>query len=88
MEVLVLVKYFFQLAVYSVDGCGVAAIHEIRAGKRIDVCLVFDDGYLYNDGLDDVVEEAGDGEGTDAAGGGGDGGEVFAFANLVCKIAF
>ena len=38
--------------------------------------------------LNDVVEEAGDGEGADAAGGGGDGGEVGATMDVVGDIAF
>ncbi len=43
---------------------------------------------IYADGLDDVVEEAGDGEGTDAAGDGSDGGEVGSFADCVGNVAF
>ena len=38
--------------------------------------------------LDDVVEEAGDGEGADAAGDGGEGGEVGSLADFVGEIAF
>ena len=38
--------------------------------------------------LDDVVEEAGDGEGADAAFYGGDGGEVCAVMNLRGEVAF
>lgn len=39
-------------------------------------------------GLDYVIEEAGDGEGADAASRGGEGGEVFAFADFFGEIAF
>ena len=38
--------------------------------------------------LDDVVEEAGDGEGADAAGDGGEGGEVGSAADFVREVAF
>ena len=38
--------------------------------------------------LDDVVEEAGDGEGADAASDGGEGGEVGSLADFVGEIAF
>ena len=39
-------------------------------------------------GLEDVVEEAGDSEGADAADFGGDGGEVVAVADCVGDVAF
>ena len=35
-----------------------------------------------------MVEEAGDGEGADAAGGGGDGSEVLPFTDFFGEIAF
>lgn len=38
--------------------------------------------------LNNVVEEAGDGERADAAGLGGDSGEVFAFADFACEVTF
>ena len=38
--------------------------------------------------LDNVVEEAGDGEGADAAGDGSDGGEVGAISNVIGDVAF
>ncbi len=40
------------------------------------------------DGLEDMVEKAGDGEGADAADLGGDGGEVGTAADSVGDIAF
>ena len=39
-------------------------------------------------GLEEVVKEAGDGEGSDAADCGGDGGEVGAGADAVGDVAF
>ena len=47
--------------------------------------------YLYriwNGSLDDVIEKTGNGEGANAAGGGGDGGEVGAFMNFGGEVAF
>ena len=38
--------------------------------------------------LENVVEETGDGEGADAAGHRGDGGEIGALADFVCDVAF
>lgn len=38
--------------------------------------------------LDDVVEETSDGEGTDAAGGGGESRKVGAGADLIGEVAF
>ena len=38
--------------------------------------------------LDDVVEEAGDGEGTDTTGGWSDGGEVGALSDFFGEVAF
>lgn len=35
-----------------------------------------------------MIKETGDGEGTDAADDGGDGGEVIAGAKIVCDVAF
>lgn len=39
-------------------------------------------------GLDDVVEEAGDGEGADTAGSGGESRKVGAGADLIGEVAF
>ena len=38
--------------------------------------------------LDDVIEEAGDGEGADTAGGGSESGKVGAGADLIGEVAF
>ena len=38
--------------------------------------------------LDDMIEEAGDGEGANAAGDGGEGGEVGSAADFVREVAF
>ena len=35
-----------------------------------------------------MFEQRGNGEGADAAGGGGDGGEIGADADVVCDVAF
>lgn len=48
--------------------------------------LVLNSGF--GGGLDEVIKEAGDGEGADAADFGGDGSEVGAVADVVGDVAF
>ena len=75
--VLVVVVPLVVLAVLAVLAVAVLAV-------RLNTCL--DKIKLFI--LDDVIKEAGDGEGADAAGGRGKGGEIGSLPNLFCKIAF